>query len=304
MRFDGMLIPAFGWPDLVERARQLERLGFGTVWIDDHIANPVAVGAPWFEAWAALAGLAASTETIRIGPMAGNVVLRHPTLLARQAITVDHASGGRLSLTIGSGYAEPDHALVQTPMWDDDERQGRFRDAVVLLDCVLRGDQAPASDDSVWVDEPFQIRPRSKQSPRPPLIVAAHGPKAIELAGERGDGWCSYGGYGLGAAGVEAITRQRVAMLEDAAVRHGRDPGSIERLMLVGNTAVSDEPMWASTDAFEDLVGRYTEVGITTLVLYNPPSVVAPGIDDSVVEAVFEEVVPRLMALHTAGTSS
>ena len=80
-----------------------DRLGIGSVWFMDHLYPPALPRVPSFEAWTTAAALAAVTERIRLGHLVLANGLRHPALLAKMATTLDHASGGRLNLGIGSG---------------------------------------------------------------------------------------------------------------------------------------------------------------------------------------------------------
>ena len=105
MTVHALLIPDVGWQELLARARRLEELGVATVWVDDHVLNPAHPQRPWLDAWSVLPALAASTSRVRIGPLVANGVLRSPVMLARHALSVDHISGGRLELGLGSGYA-------------------------------------------------------------------------------------------------------------------------------------------------------------------------------------------------------
>ncbi len=82
-------------PTLAKRWQLIEALGFDSVWVADHLAAPV----PWFEGWTLLAALATQTSRIRIGTLVSSITLRHPALLARQALTLDHISNGRLAGT-------------------------------------------------------------------------------------------------------------------------------------------------------------------------------------------------------------
>lgn len=98
--------------ELEERARNAEALGFQTVYVPDHSRpwrhDPVP-GGLWFDGWTVLAALAAATSTVRLGPLVANPVLRPPDLLVREALALDHLSGGRLQLGMGTGIAGFDH---------------------------------------------------------------------------------------------------------------------------------------------------------------------------------------------------
>src|SRR5215472_5972926 len=84
------------WEKNVERWRQFEQMGFESAWLCDHLIQPSRPQGPYFEAWTLLAGLAARTERIRIGVLVTSNTFRHPSVLAKQAVVVDHISNGRL----------------------------------------------------------------------------------------------------------------------------------------------------------------------------------------------------------------
>jgi alkanesulfonate monooxygenase SsuD/methylene tetrahydromethanopterin reductase-like flavin-dependent oxidoreductase (luciferase family) len=101
-------------PTLLERFRRTEELGFDQLFLADHIAHPFAPGTAWFDYGSLLGAAAVITERIRIGTMVSNPILRPPALLAREAVTIDHPSGGRLELGIGAGIIERDHHALGT----------------------------------------------------------------------------------------------------------------------------------------------------------------------------------------------
>src|ERR1700721_1211591 len=89
--------------ELVERAQAAEAAGFAGVALMDHLAPPQALDQPMFEAMTLATWLAAHTTRLTVGPLVLCDSFRHPSLLARQAVTLDHLSGGRYELAIGSG---------------------------------------------------------------------------------------------------------------------------------------------------------------------------------------------------------
>src|SRR2546429_6880576 len=99
------------WERTLERWRLFERLGFDSAWDCDHYVQPSRPTGPYLEAWTLLAALAAATERIRIRVLVSCNTFPHPALLAQEAVTVDHVSGGRLELGLGAGWDEPEHAM-------------------------------------------------------------------------------------------------------------------------------------------------------------------------------------------------
>ena len=100
--------------------------------------QPSRPDGPYFEGWTLLAALAARTERIRVGVLVSSNTFRHPALLAQQAVTLDHVSNGRLELGLGAGWFVPEHERFGIPFPPPGERVGRFREAVQILDSLLR----------------------------------------------------------------------------------------------------------------------------------------------------------------------
>jgi alkanesulfonate monooxygenase SsuD/methylene tetrahydromethanopterin reductase-like flavin-dependent oxidoreductase (luciferase family) len=288
--FGVLLFPNVSWETLVDRAERAENLGFRSLWIDDHGMNPAAPHGNWLEAFTTLAGLANCTSRILLGPLVSNVILRHPVLLARQAVGIDAMSGGRLQLGIGAGYAPTDHELVGEPVWPVTERSQRFGEAVELLDALTRGEYVEYAGGRYRVDN-RRVRPRPVQRPRPPLCIAAHSTSSLRLVARYGEIWSSFGGWGLSSPELLAVTRARSAALDEFCDELGRDPAAIRRQILAGSPATTPDPIWSSVDAFDTWVAGWQEIGIDEIVLYFPPEVLYEP------EMVDSAVLDHLMAL-------
>jgi alkanesulfonate monooxygenase SsuD/methylene tetrahydromethanopterin reductase-like flavin-dependent oxidoreductase (luciferase family) len=113
------------FPELIERARTAEALGFDTIYVPDHSRpwrhDPIP-GGIWFDGWTVLTAFGAATSRARVGTLVTNPVLRPPGLVVRQALAVDHLSSGRLQLGIGTGIAGFDHQATGIPYWPLAER--------------------------------------------------------------------------------------------------------------------------------------------------------------------------------------
>jgi alkanesulfonate monooxygenase SsuD/methylene tetrahydromethanopterin reductase-like flavin-dependent oxidoreductase (luciferase family) len=268
--FGALLFPNVSWTTLVDRCERAEEMGFRSLWIDDHGANPQAPRSNWFEAFTTLAGLANCTRRILLGPLVSNVVLRHPVMLARQALTVENMSGGRLQLGLGAGYAPTDHQMVGSAPWPRAERAERFAEAVELIDALLRAEPVDFSGAHYRVSD-FRLRPPPLQRPRPPICVAAHTRSSLQLVARFGDIWSSFGGWGLSSPRLLELTARRSAALDEFCAESGRDPSTIRRQILAGNPATTPDPIWSSVRAFDEWVAGWQQVGIDEIVLYFPP---------------------------------
>ena len=119
----------------------IEELGFDNAWLIDHFSPDFHPNGPWLEAWTTLAALAARTSRIRIGTAVTNAAVRNPSVLCKQAITVDQVSGGRLEMGVGAGFYESEHRMLGVDYLDPRGRSERLREAVEVLDTGLRGER-------------------------------------------------------------------------------------------------------------------------------------------------------------------
>ena len=236
--FGVLMLPDAPWTELVERARRVEAMGFDTLWVGDHFVNPYAPKGPWFDGWATIAGLASVTAGIRLGPLVSSITLRNPALLARMAMTVDHISGGRLDLGIGPAGAPLDYAMLGLPVWTPRERVDRLDEGLQMIVALLEQGEAHHAGRHYAIEQAI-LAPPPVQRPRPPITVGALGPRAIEVAARHADAWNTYGVAGgravtgrLEHAEAMVATAARVALLDAACERAGRDPSTIRRSYL------------------------------------------------------------------------
>jgi alkanesulfonate monooxygenase SsuD/methylene tetrahydromethanopterin reductase-like flavin-dependent oxidoreductase (luciferase family) len=256
-------IPTIPWPEIRDRWRFYEDLGFDSLWLPDHFFPVTGRDKPMFEAWTLLAGLAMLTSRARIGVLVSSNTFRHPALLAKQAVTVDHLSEGRLDVGIGTGWLAEEHEVFGIALPEPKVLVDRYEEAVALLDRYLSHDESSFAGTHFRVTGAFN-RPAPVQRPRPPLVMGAHGPRMLKLVARYADTWNSY-------APPEELAR-RNAHLTELCEEIGRDPAEIKRSMFYGvNMAPEDDP-WASPDAFAEYIGRYAEAGMQEFILQAPKS--------------------------------
>jgi alkanesulfonate monooxygenase SsuD/methylene tetrahydromethanopterin reductase-like flavin-dependent oxidoreductase (luciferase family) len=259
LTFGIMLAPMPPWHRFTEQGKQVEVLGFDKIWLPDHFVNPEDPDMEWFDCWTALAALVAHTEKIVLGSLVASMTLRNPAVLARMALTVDHISGGRLELGVGAGGVPNCHKMTGIPQWPPRERSERYKEFVEILDHMLTHEVTTYEGHYFNIQEAL-MRPAPISKPRPVLNVAAHGPRALKLAGQYGDAWNTLSpGKDLTPKQHSDNTRQRCDMMAEFAIDAGRDPDTIGRTMLFGWTS---DGLFRSMDAFYDTVGRYREAGI------------------------------------------
>lgn len=267
------------WQMTVERWRYFEALGFDSLWDCDHFQQPSRPHGPYFEGWTLLAALAAQTSRVRIGVLVSCNTFRHPALLAKEAVTVDHISNGRLELGLGAGWYVPEHEAFGIEFPPPAELVGRFREAVEIIDLLMR-QEVTTYHGRYYRLEQAPFRPGPIQKPRPPLTLGAHGPKMLRIVAEYADRWNSHGS-------VDEMAR-RNRILDEHCAAIGRDPRSIIR-SLYGWASLMPADPWASPDAFAEVIGRYHEAGITEFIID------APGPEQfPVLERVATEVIPKM----------
>jgi alkanesulfonate monooxygenase SsuD/methylene tetrahydromethanopterin reductase-like flavin-dependent oxidoreductase (luciferase family) len=248
------------WERSVERWQLFEQLGFESAWVCDHLVQPSRPQGPYLEAWSLLAGLAARTEKMRIGVLVSCNTFRHPSVLAKMAITVDHISNGRLEVGLGAGWYEPEHAMFGIPFPETKELVARFREAVQVVDLLLREDTSSFHGSYYQLNQ-AQSRPHSLQRPRPPLVLGAFGPRMLKIVATYADTWNGFG--------TPKEMRERNQMLDDYCREIGRDPETLNRSLYYWATTADTDP-WGSKKAFYDLINLYSEAGINQFILDQP----------------------------------
>jgi alkanesulfonate monooxygenase SsuD/methylene tetrahydromethanopterin reductase-like flavin-dependent oxidoreductase (luciferase family) len=263
-RFGVITLPSVSWSVTVDRWLRLERLGFDSAWLPDHFVNPRGPIDDWFETWTLLAALAARVPRLMIGTLVTSMTLRSPAVLARQALTVDHVSDGRLVLGIGAGGAMMDHTMTGIEPWTRPERLERFGEYITILDRLLRQERT-SYDGRYYRIIDASMAPRPVQQPRIPIMVGGNSRAVLRTTGAVADVWNTNGTRDSTPEEAYRKTQARSERLDAYCAEAGRLPGEVARSFMMGQTR---DACLASRDAFVDFVGRYRELGFAEFILF------------------------------------
>ena len=247
---------------------EAERAGVRTVWTYDHLTWPLLADNPWYGAVPLLAAAAVRTERVRLGTLVASPNYRHPVPFAKELMTLDQLTGGRLELGVGVGTEGPDARVLGEPPRSRAERTTRFGEWLGLLDTLLREPVTTVHGEWFTAVDAHQL-PGCVQQPRLPFTVAAAGPRGLALAARYGQGWVTYGPFGAAVGPEEwlAAVAGQSAQLTGALAAEGREPGSLRRVVLLGL-----ETTWPfeSTERYADVLGRLAEAGIDEVAVHWP----------------------------------
>jgi F420-dependent oxidoreductase-like protein len=208
--------------EIVERVGFGEQLGFEGAWGFDHFVPMYGEGpGECFEGMTTLGALATATSAIRLGLLVTGVTYRHPSVLAAEAVTVDHASHGRLELALGAAWYEREHHQLGIEFPPLGERFDRLEDTLEIITRLATGDVVSYDGHHFSLAE-AQMRPVYVQQPHPPIWIGGSGPRrTLPLVARYADVW-------HGPSTAEEFTPLS-ARIDELAVAAGRDPASIRR---------------------------------------------------------------------------
>lgn len=243
------------WDSIVERVQYAEETGFDGAWVFDHFKPLYGDSAgPCFEAWTLLAGLAARTDRIRLGALVTGITYRHPSILATEAITVDHISDGRLECAIGASWFDGEHRELGIDFPPNGERARRLEEAVQVMKLLMTEDDV-SFDGKYYQLDNATYRPRGVQEPHPPVWIGASGEKLmLPIVGRHADVW-----HGFGSV---SDLKRKGEIVDRAAEEAGRDPSTITR-----STALSLSEPW---DEVRETISGLRDAGFDYLTVSFP----------------------------------
>ena len=244
-----------------ELAREAEARGFESIWFPEHTHIPVSRRSPWpggpvlpkeyshtYDLFVALAMAAAATSRIKVASGICLLVERDPIITAKEVASLDQLSGGRVLFGIGAGWNAEEmehHGTVFRTRWK------LLRERTLAMKAIWTEDEASFDGEFVHFD-PIWSWPKPVQRPHPPVILGAHGPKALARVVDYCDGWIPIG-VRAGDLVAEFATLRRLAE------EKGRDPASI-------SITVYGAP------ADPEVLAGLRDTGVTRVVFGLPPA--------------------------------
>ena len=267
------------WPEILDMVRAIEDLGYDSIWVGEHLLyrwpDRPARG-PW-EAWTAMAAIAASTSRVAFGPLVACANFHNPALLAKQASTIDEISGGRFILGLGAGWNETEFRAFGFPF---DHRIDRFEEAFTIIRTLLR-EGAIDFEGQYFQARDCELLPRGPRPDGPPLMIGSIGPRMLRMTLPHVDAWnVWFADTGNSPEGVAPLRD-----LVDTACRDvGRDPAEVERTVAVqvrlpggqgrvqgAYAQAAPPPLEGEPDAMADVLRAYAREGVGHVQLVMDP---------------------------------
>jgi F420-dependent oxidoreductase-like protein len=276
MRFSIWPSPSQSWDDIHEITAYCEQTGWDGVYFADHFMpngpGPAPLDGDILECWSVIAALAALVPRLRCAPLVTSVTYRHPAVLANIAAAVDHVSHGRLTLGVGAGWQENEHAAYGIPLGTVRERMDRFEEAVQILRSLLTQPR------TTFAGQFFELRDAPNQpapvQDRLPLLIGGSGERrTLRIAAQYADQWNAWT--------TPELLAHKVSVLRAHCEQVGRDPEEIHvstQALLYLSTdkewlsqqrpARPGQPVIAGTPAeVADIVARYRDAGADELIV-------------------------------------
>jgi alkanesulfonate monooxygenase SsuD/methylene tetrahydromethanopterin reductase-like flavin-dependent oxidoreductase (luciferase family) len=259
------------WDDIATMARLAEDIGFDSLWFPDHLMVHFDAGTfgAW-DCWSLLAGIAAITQRVELGPAVSCMSFRNPALLAKMADTVDEISGGRLILGLGAGWHGPEYRDFGFPF---DHLVSRFEEGIQIIRGLLR--EGHVDFDGVYHQaRDCELRPRGPRRQGPPIMVGTLGPRMLRIMALYADMWTT--------AWVHPNDLpEQLAAVDAACADVGRDPATLERTASIAfdlpgteARAFSGNPGQAtgSPEELAEIIRAFAGLGITHLTVCLSPN--------------------------------
>lgn len=273
MKFSFWPQPTQDFATVTALAQHIESTGWDGLWLADHfMPNAEDTSAPWPEAWTTLAALAATIPRIRLGTLVTGNTYRHPAVLAKMAATIDHISGGRVVLGLGSGWQENEHQKYGIPFYTIKNRLERLEEACQVIKSLFN-ESSTSFNGQFYQLEDAPLEPKPVQSPLPLLIGGGGEKVTLRITAQYADEWNVWGKV--------SELKHKMSILDQHCERLGRDPKEIHRTAVAMVFLTEDEgfakKMNDSTERppriagnvnqLQDIIGGYKNIGVDEFIV-------------------------------------
>lgn len=280
------------WPVMRDLSLHVEQLGYHGVWVMDHFMdNTPEGGGEVHEGFSLLAALAAVVPRVRLGTLVAGNTYRHPAVVANQARTIDHVSGGRFVLGLGAGWQRNEHEQYGIDLPSPGPLLRRFEEACR----VVRGLR---DDEATDLEGTYYQLAGARMEPKPlgpmPLMIGGAGEKVMAgIIARQADEWNVWGD-------VELFSH-KTAVMTAACEREGRDPATLRRsVQACVRLGAADEALrdgrsvGGSLEQVRDAFGRYAEAGADEFIVTDGHLGTDPARSRELWETVMTEIAPAL----------
>lgn len=265
------------WSEIQEQWLWAEETGWDSAWAFDHFfgLNDGKEDGQCLEGWTLVSALSMLTRRLQLGLMVTSLTHREPIVLFKNAVTVDHVSGGRLVLGVGAGWQEREHEAYGIPLPAPRERVDRFGEQMEMYRLLERQDRTDFQGTYYrLVNAPFEPKPVGGHIP---ILVGSTGRRMLRHVARYADQW--------DGGGTPEEYRQHGERLNALCRDIGRDPSEIRWVLSSGRDVM------ASEDAFRNHVHTYAAIGVQSFLFNTPFGGVTPAM-----RSIAENVLPELRA--------
>jgi F420-dependent oxidoreductase-like protein len=254
-----------------------DQSGFDHVWNFDHFAAIMTdPEIDVLEGWTMLGAMAEATSRVRIGCMVTGNTYRHPAVLAKMAVTIDHFSNGRLELGIGAAWAENEHAMLGIEFGTAGRRVEWLDEACQVMKLLFTQERSTFEGTRYALHDAI-ANPKPVQKPHPPFWIGGRGErKTLRVIARHADVWNAPGGEPDEVARLAGVLDRHCADI-------GRDPAEIRRSVQIRYTG--------DDDALLRSAGEFVARNVRDLIV-----IVSPGRARAHAESV-ASLLPRLREL-------
>jgi len=298
MRFGFWIGAGHDWSTIKASAVKAEQTGWDGVWFADHfVPFQGEYDGPNHEVWSVLSGLAAVTSRVRLGPLVCGNTYRNPAILAKQAVTADHVSGGRIVLGLGAGWQENEHVAYGLEYGTFTDRFERLEEALQIIRS-LRDNPRTDFDGARYqmVDAPLEPKPMGAF----PILIGGGGErKTLRMTAQYAEEWNVWA--------TPEIMAHKSQVLDSHCERLDRDPAEIQRsaaalLFLCGDEAEADKVrssgiarpcMIGTVSQLQEQVSEFAELGVDEIII---PDFNLGERSDEIAEQFITEVAAPFMS--------